>query len=130
MEDSPLPPELERMEWILTRGPRPVPSAALRRRVLGSIRSELHRERLRSKWRLAAAFAATLLLGLSLSLGAVQATSFALQQPEAPPSVAEIARRLQQLSPQLSHEESLRQAMLRGISPETSWPTNPDNLFD
>jgi hypothetical protein len=123
MEHLQLSPELERLERLLVGGPRPEPSAALRRRVLGGVKSELRSERILPRWRFAAAFAATLLVGLSLSFGVLQATSFALQQRELSPSVYEVARRLQQLSPGLSREESLRQAVLRQISAEVSCRT-------
>jgi hypothetical protein len=121
-----LPPELERVERFLTCGPRPEPSAALRRRVLSDVRSELRSERVLPRWRLAAAFAtlaATLLVAISLLLGVLQATSFALQQRESSPSVYEVARRLQVLSPTLSREESLRQAALRQIGADGSCQT-------
>ncbi len=115
-----LPPELERLERLLAHGPRPEPSTALRRRVLSEVRSELRSERVLPPWRFAAAFAATLLVGLSLSRGVLHTTGFALQQAESPPSVYEIARRLQQLSPGLSRKESLRQAVLRQMGAETN----------
>lgn len=123
MEDSQLPPELEGLQRFLACGPRPEPSAALRRRVLGRVQSELHRERTARNWQFAAAFAATLLVGLSLSLGVLHASSFALHQRESPPSVFEVARRLQVLSPGLSREDSLRQATLRHIGAEVSGRT-------
>lgn len=123
MENSQLPPECEEVERLLACGPRPEPSAALRRRVLGSVQSELRRERISAKWRSASAFAAALLVALGLSLGVLQATSFALQQRESPPSVFEVARRLQLLSPGLSREDSLRQATLRHIGAEASGGT-------
>jgi hypothetical protein len=123
VENLQLPPELERLERFLACSPRPEPSAALRRRVLSGMRSELRSERILPIWRFAAAFAATLLVGLSLSLGVLQATSFALQQCDLSPSVSEVARRLQQLSPGLSREESLRLAVLRHIGAEASRQT-------
>jgi hypothetical protein len=118
-----LPPELERLERLLAHGPRPEPSAALRRRVLGSVRAELRSECVLPKWRFAMAFAAILLVGLSLSLSVLQATGFALQQCTSHPSVYEVARRLQQLSPSLSHKESLRQAVLRHMGAEVNCQT-------
>lgn len=127
MEYSRWTPELERLERLLASGPRPEPSAELRRRVLKSVRSELHGECISSKWQSAAAFAATLLVGLGLSLGVLQATSFALQQRE-PPSVFEVARRLQVLAPGLSREDSLRQAALRHIGAEVSGRTTLSDL--
>jgi hypothetical protein len=123
MEDFHLPPELEPLERLLACGPRPQPSAALRRRVLGNVRSELRRERILPRWRFAGAFAAILLLGLSLSVGVLQATVFARQHRESPPSVYEVARRLQELSPGLSRPESLRQAVLRHIGAEVNCQT-------
>lgn len=128
MESYPLPPEFEGLERLLACGPRPEPSAALRPRVLGSVRSELHRECGSPKWQFAAAFAAVVLVGLGLSLGVLQATSFALQQRPSAPSVDEVARRLQVLSPGLSREDSLRQAMLRHIGAEASGRTTLSDL--
>jgi len=116
MEDLELPAELQRLQRLLACGPQPEPSAALRRRVLRGVRTGLCRQRVLPKWRFAAAFAATLLVGLSLSFGVLQATVSAMQQHERPPSVDEVAKRLQQLSPALSREESLRLAALRQIS--------------
>lgn len=131
MEDLQLPHELQRLERYLARGPRPAPSAALQRRVLRGVRSELHndmRSELRGRrtlptWRLVTAFAASFLVWLSLSLGVLQATGFALQQRDVSLSVSEVAWRLQQLSPGLSREESLRQATLRQIGAEVSCAT-------
>ena len=123
-----LPPELERLERHLACGPRLEPSAALRGRVLCGVRSKLRRERVLARWRFAAAIAATLLVGLSLLLGVLQATVFALQQSESPPSVCEVARRLQRLSPGLSRTESLRQAVLRQIGADASGQTPPGEI--
>jgi hypothetical protein len=123
-----LPPELGRLERHLACGPRPEPSAALRGRVLSDVRSRLRRERFLARWRFVAACAATLLVGLGLLLGVLQATVFALQPRDAPLSVCEIARRLQQLSPRLSREESLRQAVLRRIGAEVSGQTSPGDI--
>jgi hypothetical protein len=88
--------------------------------VLGSVRSELHRTAAWPKWRFSLAFAAVLLVGFGLSLSVLQATTLALQPNPSPPSVYEIARRLQELSPGLSRDESLRQATLRQIGAEVS----------
>ena len=128
VDNSPLPPELAPVERLLARGPRPEPSAALRRRVLSIVRYELHREPVSPRWRFAAAFAAAVFVGLGLSLGVLQTTSHALQPDPSPPSVYEIARRLQQLSPGLSREESLRQAALRHIGAEASGRTTLGEL--
>ena len=123
MEHSQFPSEFDRLERLLTCGPRPEPSAALRRRVLLGVQSELRSERIWSKWRFAMAFAATILVGLSLSLGVLQATGFAVQPRELPCSVYDVARRLQQLSPGLSREESLRQAVLRQVGADVNSQT-------
>jgi hypothetical protein len=128
MENRPLPPELQRLERLLACGPRPEPSGALRQRVLGGVRSELRSKRIVLKWRVAAAVAATLLVGLSLSLGALQAAGFARQQRDVSPNVDEVALRLRQLSPGLSQEESLRQAVLRDIAAESSRQIPPGDF--
>ena len=119
MEDLQLPPELERLEHLLMCGPCPEPSAALRRRILSSVGSELRSKQVLPRWRLAATFAAVLLVGLSLSFGILQATIFAMQPH---PTLCEVAKRLQRLSPGLSREESLRQAALRQIGVEAACP--------
>lgn len=128
MESFSLPPELEDLQRLLACGPRPEPSAALRQRVVGGMRIELHCEGTAGSWQYAAAFAATVLLGLSLSLGVLQTTSFALQQRLPAPSVEEVARRLQVLSPSLSREDSLRQAALRHIGAQLSGRTMLDDV--
>jgi hypothetical protein len=130
MENAQLPPELDPLKCILACGPQPAPSAALRQRVLAGVRSELHRQHRRSKWRLAAACAATLLMSLSLSVGAGEATSFVLQQRESPLSVNEVARRLRQLAPEISQEKSLHLAMLRHISVESGGSTALDHFLE
>jgi hypothetical protein len=123
MENLQLPPEFEPLERLLACGPRPEPSTMLRQRVLSGVRSELRGDHMALEWRFAAAFAATLLVGLSLSLGVLQATSFALQQRESSPSLEEVAKRLRQLSPGLSRDESLRQAVLRLVGAEARCQT-------
>jgi len=123
MENLPLPSELERLERLLAFGPLPEPSAALRRRVLGGVRWELRSPQDLPGRRFAVAFAAMLLVGLSLSLSALQATLFAMPQRAVSPSIDEVAWRLQQISPRLSREESLRQAVLRHIGAAGSCQT-------
>ena len=117
----------------MTRGPRSFPSQELRQRVLDGvrlelrrkmfdvIRLELRREHIRSKWRFAAAFAATIMVCLSVSLGVMHATRHSLSQNQSP-SIDVVAWRLQQISPGLSQEESVIQAKLRQVSAETSGP--------
>ncbi len=134
MDELQLPPELEQLERLLASGPQPSP--ALRERVLRRMRGELRLERGGMEkrgtvpflwrpatkigtvpaWRAAAAFAATLLVAMTLWMGVLQATAIATQHVQTPPSLEEIAQQLRQLSPTLSQTESLRQAFLRQIS--------------
>jgi hypothetical protein len=141
MEDSQLSPELERVERLLAFGPRSAPSMALRRRVLDDVRAEmrrhvldhlrteLRREQVRSSWWFAAACAATLLVGAGLSLSVMHAAGFALRPRASTPTVYDVARRLQQLSPEVSREDSLRQAMLRHVGAEASCGAAPNNTI-
>jgi hypothetical protein len=155
MREPQLPEELERVERLLTHGPRPEPSASLRRRVLDQVRSELRgavrvstnlglgfsgsalnglqsqlwRRRQRSKWQLAAAITATLLIAVSLSLGMLQASSFALQQREFTPTLSDIAWRIQQIAPQVSQRDSEYQASLRQIGNYASRGTAVNQLL-
>jgi hypothetical protein len=118
-----LPPELESLECLLADAPQPEPPDALRRRILDGVQTQLRRDRTVRRWRVAAASAAAVLVVIGLSLGALGATSFAFQPREPSPSIYEVARRLQQLSPGLSREESLRQAVLRQIGNSASSQT-------
>ena len=141
MKEIRLPAELEQVERLLLCEPLAEPSAALRRRVLDDVRAELRqsvleglraelrREQRRSKWRFVAAAAAVLLVGLGLSLSVLQTTSFALQQREFTPTLSDIARQIQQISPQVSQRDSRRQAMLRQIGDEASCGTAVSKLL-
>jgi hypothetical protein len=124
VELFPLPPELERLERVLMRDPRPQPSMAFRQRVLDGMRFELRRSRRVPRWQLAAACAATFLLSVSLSLAAAQATSFVLQPGQSAPPVREVAKRIQELLPDISPEESLRRATLIEIAAQVGCGTS------
>ena len=50
----------------------------------------------------------------------MHATGFALHPPASAPTVYDVARQLQQLSPAVSREDSIRQAMLRHVGAEAS----------
>jgi hypothetical protein len=140
MENVQLSPELERIERLLAVGPRPKPSAALRQRVLADVheirwqcvldglRQQLLREQTRSSWRFAAVCAATFLLALSLSLGVMHETGFTLHPPRSAPTVYDIARQIQQLSPAVTKEDAIRQAMLRHVGAQASGAA-PNNAF-
>ena len=121
MEKLELPAELEQVERLLMHGRRPMPSVALRQRVFGDVRSELHRRRSRTNWRFAAAFAATLLLGLWFA--AAHATCFALQQRSASSPIRELAVQIRRLTPDISPEEAVRRAMLVEIASQVGCRT-------
>jgi hypothetical protein len=123
MEYELLPPELEHLERILAGGPRANPPAALEARVLGGVRSALRRRRIVRRWLSSAAFAATIFVAITLSPCVLQATGLAPQQSEPSVSIEEIARRLQQLAPRLTREDSLRQAALREIGADANCQT-------
>jgi len=141
MENSQQPSELDSLERLLTRGPRPMPSAELRQRVLDGVRSELRRnmfdvirmelrrEHIRSKWRFAAAFAATILVSLTISLGVRHSVRHSLSNNASPPTIDDVAWRLQQISPKLSDEESLLQASLRQIGSDPKSPTTLGDIL-
>ena len=59
------------------RGPRGGPSQELKRRCLQDLQSELRRQRRECRWAFAAAIAASLLVGLNLSLSAVKPRTLA-----------------------------------------------------
>jgi hypothetical protein len=141
MDHLHLPSELERVERLLARAPRPEPLTALRRRVLDDVheelrhcvlhrlRAELLREQRRASRRLAAACAAALLVAVGLSLGVMHAAGVPLKTPASAPSVADVAWQLQQLSPQISQRDSLLQATLRQVGPDAGCGDLLKNLF-
>jgi hypothetical protein len=109
---SELPDDLAELERRLAGRPRPEPDAALRRRVVGSVRDELERDRRRfaGAWRYAAALAAAVLLGANLSLGV--AVSADWRRDEAGDDIGTTVARLRQLDPELTEDEARRQALL------------------
>jgi hypothetical protein len=141
VDHSHLPSELERVERLLACAPRPEPSLALRRLLLGEIheelrhcvlhrlRAELLRGQRRASRRLAAACATALLLVVGLSAGIMHAAGVPLKPPASAPSVVDVAWQLQQLSPQLSEKDSLLQAALRHVGPDAACGDVLKNLF-
>jgi hypothetical protein len=139
MENSRLAPELERVERLLACGPRSEPSLALRQRVFDSVQAELRqrmlnnlrrdlrREEKRSAWRFVAACAATLLMGTSFVFGIAHAGSFAGDASS--PTVYDIARQLQQFSPDVSRKDLLVQAALRHIGSDAKCDEILNNFF-
>jgi hypothetical protein len=135
MKDENPVADLECLERLLAAGPQPEPAPALRQRVLHNVRTELHRSApvsyrsmtvelrrndLLPRWRLAAAAAAIVLVWASLSLTAAQ-VAFAAFQPRAPrPAVADIAKQIQELSPDFLPDESLREARLLQLAGEVA----------
>jgi hypothetical protein len=141
MDHLQMPSELEHIERLLECAPRPQPSALLRRRliedvheelrhcVLHRLRAELLREQKRASRRLAAACAVALLVAVGFSLGVMHAAGVALKPPAAAPTVAGVAWRLQQLSPEISQKDSLLQATLRQIGPDSACGDLLNNVF-
>jgi hypothetical protein len=141
MDNSQYSRELDHLERLLTLGPRPEPSTALRQRVLDDFRAELHHRRLnrlrvqllreqkRANGRFAVACAVTLLVAVGLSIGVMHAAGIALRPPASAPTVAEVAWQLQQLSPDISPRDSLVQATLRHIGPEATCRDVLKNIF-
>jgi hypothetical protein len=111
-EDFPLPPELAPLEQELAARPRGQPSAQLKERCLHSLRAELRRQQAGSRWAFAVAVAATVLVGLNLSLSASQATDFGFQLDGRQQSVERTAEEIRRLLPDLSPQEAMRQAAL------------------
>jgi hypothetical protein len=118
-----LPPELEDIERMFMREPRPEPGADLRWRILCDVSSELSRMRNARIGRWILGFAAIFLVGLGISWGAILATQTWIQPNPVSPSLDNVADRLQQISPNLTHEESLRQAGMRHITIEAGCPS-------
>jgi hypothetical protein len=112
MENEQFPPELEQLERDLADRPRLDPPAELRERVIDGVRAELQRNGARNGWTFAAAVAAAALVWANLSLSATLGTDYSPQPGSLRPPVDEVAEQIQQLLPELSQREALRQAVL------------------
>jgi hypothetical protein len=121
MENEQLPPELEQLERDLADRPRPDPPAELRQRVIGGVRAELQRNGARNGWTFAAAVATAALVWLNLSLSATLATDCGPQPDSLAPEVGKVAEQIQQLLPELSEREALRQAILLQAGSSQPW---------
>lgn len=111
-----LPPELLALERELTDHPRPEVPTGLRARVLATASREVSRlsvdrER-RDLGRFVAATAAAVLLAINLSASVASNTRWHLRPPPAGTDVADAARRIRGLAPEVSEREALRQALL------------------
>jgi hypothetical protein len=112
IEDSQLPPELQRLERALLALPREQPSSQLKERCLNGLRAELGRPQSGSRWAFTIAIAASVLLGLNLSLSATQSTDFGLRLDARQQSLEKTAAEIRRLLPDVSPREAARQALL------------------
>ena len=88
------------------------PSAQLKQRCLDGLRTELRRHPSENRWAFAVAAAATVLVGLNLSLSASQATDCGLRLDGRQTSVVNTAKQIRQLLPDIPPQEAMRQAVL------------------
>jgi hypothetical protein len=102
--------DLERLERRLVQRACEEPSIAVRGRVLASVRAALRRQR-SGGWRLLAAGAAGVLLGLNLALSATTATDGIVWPHGTPESVERTARQIERLLPDLPYEEAVQHAI-------------------
>jgi hypothetical protein len=112
MESLQLSMELQELERALAGRPLPGPSAHLRQKVLGGVRRRVPPERARARWRFAVAAAAGALVWLNLSLAAARVTDFGLRLNGPGESIETACRQIERLVPELSPQESRRQAIL------------------
>ena len=118
MDDFSLPPELEELQHELAIRPTPVPSEALRRRVMADIQAELQVRTVVSAtsttvssetdsngempaWQFAAAVAVVVAFWFNLSLSASQATDYGLR---------------------IEEERPVPSAMIRQLATQDEWP--------
>ena len=111
-ENFPLPPELVRLEQDLATRPRVQPSAQLKERCLAGLRAELRRQPSQSRWAFAVATAASVLVGLNLSLSATQATDCGLRIEARQGSAETTPEEIRRLLPDVAPQEAMRQAVL------------------
>jgi hypothetical protein len=116
-EDFSLSPELQRVEQDLAARRRAEPSGQLKEQWLRTLRAELRRQAARSRWTFALAAAASVLVGLNLSLSASQATDYGFQLDGRQldgrqPSVQTTAEEIRRILPEVPPQEATRQAVL------------------
>jgi hypothetical protein len=112
MEEWQLSAELQALERALASRSLPGPSADLRQKVLGDVRRRAPLERGRARWRFAVTAAAGALVWLNLSLVATRATDCGLRPTGPGQSIETAGRQIEQLLPELSPQQSRRQAIL------------------
>lgn len=117
MSDASLPPDLAELERRLVGRPAIEPSADFASRVLGSVRDALrHRPAVAMApaggWRTWAAVAATVLVGINLSMSAAFDTDWGLTEDVEPRRAAAMADELRLLAPDLPAAELRRQVLL------------------
>ena len=88
------------------------PPTELRERCLVGLRAELRRQRSSNRWAFAVATAASVLVGLNLSLGAAQTTDFGLRRDGNDQPVTRTAAEIRRLLPDMPPQEATRQAIL------------------
>jgi hypothetical protein len=119
-----LPDDLADLERRLAQRHRPEPAGDLRRRVLAAVRAAGSEGN--GFWRFAAAVAAAALLAINLSMSVAADTDWHLGDTNPPPSAHAVARRLQEVLPDLPPDEARRQALLQaGRSRLTPTPPLP-----
>jgi sulfite exporter TauE/SafE len=111
-EDFPLPPELAGLEQDLAARPRGQPSAHLKSHCMGELHVELLQQQSRRRWAFAIVIAASVLVGMNLSLSAGQATDCGLQLAGPRSSVRDTADEIRRLLPDMPPREVIRQAIL------------------
>ena len=123
---SELPDNLADLERHLAARPFAEPNAALRQRVLTSVRGELASET-KSRWRYAATLAAAVLLGANLSLSAALNGSWPHDSFNADDLDATAAR-LRQLDSEMSEQEARRQALLLQARSQLTFMPSPEQI--
>jgi len=115
MSDPELPPDLAALERRLAGRPRTEPSADFGPRLLAASRAALRRPgvaRTAAGWRVWAAAAAAVVIGINLSMSLAADTDWHLTPGAEPGRVAATADQLRALAPDLPEHELRRQALL------------------
>ena len=129
MENYHLPADLQQLERDLAGRPRPDPPAELRQRVIQGVRAELQGNGSGNRWTFAAGVAAAVVVWVNLSMSATLATDYGSRPTSPRLQVDKLAEQIQQLLPELSEHEALRQAGLMQAGSQLSrypmLPTGP-----
>jgi len=111
MDHSPLPKDLRILEDRLVATSRWAPPDGLRHRVMKQCEHAMSRSPRSTWWQFAGGLAATVALGINLSMSTVLATDLGLSRTVSQAPFAELVREVERTLPEITHRDAVAFAM-------------------